>query len=142
VSEAEVATGKLKSYKSPNVDQIPVELIQAGGETLRLEIHKLIKFIWNKEELLHQFKESTVILIHRKGNKTACSNYRGLSLLSTSYKIVPNILLARLIPYADEIIGDNQCGFRRNKSTTDKFSISGWYWRKRGSLMVEYISYS
>jgi hypothetical protein len=30
-SEAEVAIGKLKRYKSPGVDQIPAELIQAGG---------------------------------------------------------------------------------------------------------------
>jgi hypothetical protein len=31
-----------------------------------------------------------------------------------------NILICRLIPYADEIIGDHQCGFRRNRSTTDQ----------------------
>jgi hypothetical protein len=49
-SEAEVAIGKLKRYKSPGVDQIPAELIQAGMETLRSEVHKLIKLIWNKEE--------------------------------------------------------------------------------------------
>jgi hypothetical protein len=97
VSEAEVATGKLKSYKSPDVDQIPVEVIQAGGEILCSEIHKLIKLIWNKE-LLHQFKESIVVRIHKKSDKTACSNYRDISLLSTSYKIVSNILLARLAP--------------------------------------------
>jgi hypothetical protein len=53
-SEAEVAIGKLKMYKSPSVDQIPAELLQAGGETLLLEIHKLIKLIWNKEGLPHQ----------------------------------------------------------------------------------------
>jgi hypothetical protein len=33
------------------------------------------------------------------------SNYHGISLLSTSYKIVVNALL-RLSPYIDEIIGD------------------------------------
>jgi hypothetical protein len=102
-SEVEVAIGKLKSYKSPGVDQIPAELIQARGENLRSEIHKLIKLIWNKEELPHQWKESIVVPIHKKGDKTECSNYRGISLLSTSYKILSNILLARLNPYADEI---------------------------------------
>jgi hypothetical protein len=30
-----------------------------------------------------------------------------------------NILLPRLIPYEEEIIGDRQCGFRHNKSTAD-----------------------
>jgi sorting nexin-29 len=41
-------------------------------------------------------------------------------LLSTSYKILSNILLSRLNLYADEIIGDHQCGFRRNTSTTNQ----------------------
>jgi hypothetical protein len=55
-SKAEVAIGKLKSYKSPDLDQIPAELVQAGRETLRSEIHKVIKLMWNKEELPHQWK--------------------------------------------------------------------------------------
>jgi len=29
------------------------------------------------------------------------------------------MLLTRLIQYAEEIIGDHQCGVRRNRSTTD-----------------------
>jgi hypothetical protein len=44
--EVESAIAKLKRYKSPGSDQI-----QAGGETLRSEIHKLINSIWNKGEL-------------------------------------------------------------------------------------------
>jgi len=44
--------------------------------------------------------------------------------LPTTYKILSNILLSRLIPYVKEIIGDHQCGFRRNRSTIDhKFCI-------------------
>jgi hypothetical protein len=37
------------------------------------------------------------------------NNYHGIALLSTSYKILSNILLSRLSPYIDEIIGDHQC---------------------------------
>jgi len=39
--------------------------------------------------------------------------------LSTMYKISFNILLSKLIPNAEGIIGDHQCGFCSNKSTTD-----------------------
>jgi hypothetical protein len=113
-SEAEVAIGKLKRYKSPGVDQIPAELIQAGGETLRSEIHKLIELFW-KKKLPHQWKEPIVVPTHKKGDKAACRNYPGISLLLTSYKILSNILLARLTPCADEIIGDHRCGFRSNR---------------------------
>jgi hypothetical protein len=38
-----------------------------------------------------------VIPIHQKGDKTECSNYRGILSLSTSCKILSNILLSRLI---------------------------------------------
>jgi hypothetical protein len=71
-SEVEVAIGKLKRYKSPGVDQIPAQLIQTGRETLHSEIHKFIKLIWNKEELPHQWKELTVVPIHKMGDKTDC----------------------------------------------------------------------
>jgi hypothetical protein len=142
-SEVEVAVVKLKSYKSPGVDQIPAELIQVGGETLRSEMHKLIKLICNKEELPHQWKESNVVPIHKKGDKTDCRNYRGISLLSTSYKILSNILLARLTPYADKIIGHHQCGFRRNRSTTDQIfyirQILAKKWEYNGTVRQLFI---
>jgi hypothetical protein len=107
VSEVEVGTEKLKRHTSPGTDQIPADLIKAGGRTIRSEIHKLINSIRNKENLPKQWKESITVPIYKKGDTTDCSNYRGISLLS------------RLTPYAEEIIGEHQCGFRRNRSTTD-----------------------
>jgi hypothetical protein len=65
--EVEIAIGKLKSYQSPATDQIPAELIKAGGETLNSEIHRLICSIWNKEELPQQWKESIIVPIYKKG---------------------------------------------------------------------------
>ena len=91
--EVELAIEKLKSHKSPCIDPIPAELIKAGGSTIRCAIHKLIIAIWNKEELPGVWKESIIVPIHKKGDKTDCNNYRGISLLPTTYKILSNILL-------------------------------------------------
>jgi hypothetical protein len=66
----EPAIGKLISYKSLGTDQILAKLIKAGGEMLCSEIHKLICSIWNKEESPQQWKESIIIPIHKKGDKT------------------------------------------------------------------------
>jgi len=65
-----------------------------------LEIHKLITSIWKKEKLPEEWKESIIVPIHKKRDKTDCNNYRGISLLPITYKILCNILLSRLIPYA------------------------------------------
>ena len=75
--------------------------------------------IWNREDLPEEWKESIIVPIHKKGDKTDCNNYRGISILPTTYKIVSNILLSRLTPYAEEITGGHQWGFRSNRSTTD-----------------------
>jgi hypothetical protein len=63
--EVEIAIAKLKKYNSPASDQIPVELIQAGGKTLVSVIHKLITSFRNKEELPDQRKESIIVPIHK-----------------------------------------------------------------------------
>jgi hypothetical protein len=106
-SSFKIAIEKLESYESPSIDQIPAELIQEGGNAQRSEIHKLINCVWNEEELPEQWKESTIVPIYKKGDETDCSNYRGISLLSTSHKILSNIFLSRLTPYVDEIIGES-----------------------------------
>ena len=115
-----MATEKLKRHESPAIDQIPAELIKEGGSrTVRSEIHKLINFIWNKDKLPQECKLLFIAAIYKKGDKTYCSKYGSISLLPTTYKILANILLSMLTPYAEEIIGDHHCRFRRNRSTTD-----------------------
>jgi hypothetical protein len=47
--EVEMAIEKLKRHKSPRIDQIPAELITAGGRPIQSEIHILFISIWNKE---------------------------------------------------------------------------------------------
>jgi hypothetical protein len=71
-------------FGSECVNQIPVELIKAGGRTIHSEIHKLIISMWNKEELPEGWNESVVVPFYKKGDKTDCSSCRGISLLPTT----------------------------------------------------------
>jgi hypothetical protein len=84
--EVEIAISKLKKYKSTGISQTLAELVQARGKTLLPQIHKVSNSIWNKEELSDQWKESVILPVHKKGDKTDCNNYRQISLLSTSFK--------------------------------------------------------
>jgi hypothetical protein len=65
-------------------------------------------------------KESITVPIHKKGVKSDCNHYRGISLLSSAYKVLSDILLARLTPCVNEVTGDHRCGFHRNTSTADQ----------------------
>ena len=59
-----MAIEKLKRHKSSGNDQIPTELFKVGVRTIGYEIHKLITSIWNKEELLEEWKESIILPIY------------------------------------------------------------------------------
>ena len=87
--EFKLAIAELKSYKSPDIDHITTELIKAVGGTIHPEIHKLIISIWNKKELPEEWKESIIVLVYKKGDKTYCGNYRGISPLPNTYKMYP-----------------------------------------------------
>jgi len=58
--------------------------------------------------LPEEWKEFIIVPIYKKGDKTDCSNFRGISLLPTMYRILSNVMLSILTPYAEEIIGDHQ----------------------------------
>jgi hypothetical protein len=93
VEGVEIAIENLKRCKSPGIDQILAELIQVRGNALHSEIHERIYYIRNKEEFPQQWKEFIIVPIYKKGDKTDCINYRGISLLQTTYKILSNILV-------------------------------------------------
>jgi hypothetical protein len=60
-------------------------------------------YIWNREELSEEWKDLIIVPIFKKGNKTGCVDYRGRSLLPTTYKILFNILLSRFTSYTEEM---------------------------------------
>jgi len=60
--------------------------------------------------LLEVWKELIIVPVYKKSDKTDYRNYRSIPLLPTTYKILPNILMSRLTPHAEEIIEYHQCG--------------------------------
>jgi hypothetical protein len=77
--------------------------------------------------------------------KTDCIDYQGISLLSTSYKILSNILLSGQTSYADEVIGDHKCGIQCRRSTTDQifyiWQIPEKKWEYNGTVHQLFIDF-
>jgi len=80
-------------------------MIKVGGSIICYAIHKVIKYILNKEDLCEQWKDLTILLFYKKHYKMECSNFQGMSLLLSAHKIQSIILLSRLTSNAGEIIG-------------------------------------
>ncbi|XP_076061594.1 uncharacterized protein LOC143037342 [Oratosquilla oratoria] len=74
-----------------------------------------------KSKLPQDLRDAIIITLYKnKGEKSDCSNYRGITLLSIAGKILARVLLNRLVPsIAEENLPESQCGFRANRGTTD-----------------------
>ena len=122
-SEEEIkkAISLLSSGKSPGSDAIPAEIYKEGGDKLIGKLHELFKLIWKEETIPQDFKDASIVhLYKRKGNRQACDNHRGISLLSIAGKILARVLLNRLNCHLENgLLPESQCGFRKNRGTVD-----------------------
>lgn len=80
-------------------------------------------FINNKNMAI--WRNVLLVSVYKKGDPWICGNYSKMYMLCISYKIPAIILYKRIMPFAKNVFGDYQCGFKRNRSTTDQiFTIS------------------
>ena len=82
-------------------------------------LHQLITNAWKVGSVPQAWKDASIVTIYKKGDRTDCGNYRGISLLSIAGKNFTWILLNRLSTHiTPEVVPETQCGFRGNRSTT------------------------
>ena len=116
----EATVKALKLGKSAGVDNITAELIQAGGEAMIDILTSVCNKIWKTGEWPTTWGQSLIITLPKKGNLQLCQNYRTVSLISHPSKVMLKIILNRLQPQAEEIIAEEQAGFRAGRSTTEQ----------------------
>ena len=84
--------------------------------------------IWKTGEWPTTWTQFLVITLPKKGNLQLCQNYRNISLISHPSKVMLKIILNRLLtfsftffqPQAEEVIAEEQVGFRAGRSTTEQ----------------------
>ena len=118
--EMKAAVKALNTGKSAGVDNIPAELVQAGGEAMIDILTAICNKIWNIGEWPTTWTQSLVITPPKKGNLQLCQNYTTISLISHPSKVMLKIILNSLQPQAEEIIAEEQAGFRAGRSTTEQ----------------------
>ena len=92
----------MNKCKSAGVDNIPSELVQAGGEAMTDIFLIICNKIWQSGEWPTLWTQSPIITLPKKGNIELCQNYRTISLISHPSKVMIWIL-NRLKPQAEEI---------------------------------------
>ena len=85
---------------------LPAELLKLGLEqdrTILLEFHRLTTLIWREGKVPKQWKDADAVItvLHKKGDKTECGNYRGISLVSHAGKVLLQVVVRRLSAYCE-----------------------------------------
>ncbi|XP_060759866.1 uncharacterized protein LOC132870238 [Neoarius graeffei] len=113
------AIRRLSNNKASGPDGIPAQILKQGGPKLLSHNHSLLSKIWEEEKIPAELRDALIVTIFKKGDKADCGNYRGISLLSTTGKVLARILANRLLPLSEVILPESQCGFRPARGTSD-----------------------
>ena len=97
--EIRAAINHLKPNKAVGVDEIPIEVIKAMGETGVDILHTICCKIWNNGDWPKDWSNSLFIPLHKKGSTKKCNNYRLISLISHASKVLLHVINKRLQSY-------------------------------------------
>jgi len=78
----------LKNKKSTGQDAIPPEILKSGDKPLLTALFRIFTNCWNRRCLPDEFRDTIITLYRNKGDRGDCNNYRGISLLCISWKIL------------------------------------------------------
>ena len=69
-----------------------MELWEFGGNELKIHLLEPFSKIIDKNQMPQKWETGMVININKKGTKSKCENYKGITLLPTAYKLFANII--------------------------------------------------
>ena len=100
VNETKQALRSMVNGKAMGLDELPAELLKLelpdSSHKILLVFHGPIVAVWMTEEVPQECKYATIKVLHKKKDRTECSNYRGLSLAAHAGKVLLKIVANRL----------------------------------------------
>ena len=117
--ELDKALTNTKLGKSPGPDGIIPEVLVHGGSCLRDFLLILFNIFWTTEDIPSDLINPNITILFKKGDRSKCGNYRGISLMSVLGKLFADIILQRLHQIAEFIYPESQSGYRNGRSTID-----------------------
>ena len=90
------ALRKIKNGKEAEKDQVNIETLKAGDETIAKQLAKLYTKCITERRIPKTWKEANMVIFFKKWNRKDIKNYRPICLLSNMYKLFTKIITTRL----------------------------------------------
>jgi hypothetical protein len=118
-SEVEKAIEEMRKKKATGDDDVPGDVLKLMGEGGLKIMMKLINTIYETGEWPKDLTEVTTIALKKRPQATKCSDRRKISLIAHTAKMVTKILRRRIKKKTEDVLGEDQFGFRRGRGTRD-----------------------
>ncbi|GBG70462.1 hypothetical protein CBR_g6590 [Chara braunii] len=102
--------------KSPGVDGLMVEFYSANWEALGRQLVEVYDEVLTGGRLGKGMTHGIISVLFKKGDKAEVRNWRPISLLNVSYKILAKTLARRLARYLPDLIEKDQGAFVQGRS--------------------------
>ena len=124
--EIEKQIRKLKKEKAAGEDEVKNEAWLYAEEPVKGKLLNIIQRVYRGEGFPRRWRIGNICPIFKKGDKEKAENYRGVTLLNTSYKLYAMVLNERLKEESERILPESQAGFRRGRSAMDHIYTLNW----------------
>ena len=106
--------------KKANIDNFKIDLLKAFKRFLIPGLVIVFNFSFNKGVVQDLLKIAKVIPVYKNNQHYLLSNYRPISILSTSEKVLERLMFNRLQKFLDkdDVFYKYQFGFRKNHATS------------------------
>ncbi|CAI5956753.1 unnamed protein product [Closterium sp. NIES-65] len=121
--EVKAALSGMARDKSPGNDGLPKELFKRHWDLLKEDFMGFVKSFEETAVLPEEVQEAVTILLHKKGPKELVQNYRPITLLTSSYKVVAKLLANRMKKVQGTVISEEQHGFLPGRRLSDAVSM-------------------
>ena len=115
----EKAIKEMRNRKATGDDDVPGDVLKLLGEGGLKTPTKLINTIYETGEWPKDFTEVIIIGLKMKTQATKYSDHRTISRIAYTTKIIAKILRRRIERKIEDVLGEDQFGFRRGKGTRD-----------------------
>ena len=144
LEEVEKALNKIKKNKSPEQDEITIELLTAAGNSATI-LHRLCVLIWKTGKWPEDWSKTIYVPLPKNGDMLSCENYRTIALASHASKILLIIISERMRQNTEEEIAKEQAGFYRRRGTRDQIFnlrlLSEKFRERKKQLFLCFIDY-
>ena len=125
MGEIEAAIDSFPNGKSPGLDGFPAEFYKINKSWICLELLGVYEEAFKKGSLGGSINKGVIKLLPKVGDKSLVKNWRPITLLNLSYKILAKVLARRIALLLNKFVSQTQTGFIQGRSILENM-ITSW----------------